>query len=158
MPGAGKSTVGVLLAKALALGFVDTDLLIQSAEGRTLQDIVDSEGHFALRRIEERELRRLNVTHQVIATGGSAVYSPAAMDALRARGIVTYLRASLDTLNARITNQGTRGIAKGPEQSFADVYSERTPLYERYAEVIVDCDGLDAEATMEAIRAALPGD
>lgn len=155
MPGAGKSTVGVLLAKTLAKGFVDTDLLIQTVEGRTLQDIVDAEGHLSLRRIEERELRQLRVTDHVVATGGSAVYSAPAMSALRADGIVVYLRVSLETLSRRVTNLGTRGIAKATDQSFEDVFLERTPLYERHAELTVDCDGLSAEAVMEAVQAAI---
>lgn len=156
MPGAGKSTVGVLLAKALAKGFIDTDLLIQTAEGRTLQDIVDSEGHHRLREIEERELRALRADRHVIATGGSAVYSPPAMEALRAHGVVVYLRVPLETLVGRVSNLGTRGIAKAADQSFEDVFRERTPLYERHAEITVDCDGLNAEAAMEAVRRALP--
>lgn len=155
MPGAGKSTVGVLLAKTLAKGFVDTDLLIQSAEGRTLQDIVDSDGHHRLRDIEERELRRLQVRDHVIATGGSAVYSAPAMEALRRDGVVVYLRVALETLLQRVTNQDSRGIAKSADQSFADVFRERTPLYERHAEITVDCDELSAESVMERTRQAL---
>lgn len=157
MPGAGKSTVGVLLAKTLAKGFVDTDLLIQSAEGRTLQEIVDSDGHHRLREIEERELRRLQVHDHVIATGGSAVYSAPAMDALRRNGVIVYLRVALERLLQRVTNQDSRGIAKAADQSFEDVFRERTPLYERHAEITVDCDGLSAEAVMERVTAALAG-
>jgi shikimate kinase len=155
MPGAGKSTVGVLLAKRLAKGFIDTDLLIQTAEGRTLQDIVDHEGHLALRAIEERELCRLAARNQVIATGGSAVYSPDAMGALEAEGIVVYLRVTLATLAERVTNLDSRGIAKAAEQSFEDVFNERTPLYERHARITVDCDGRSPDAVVEAICAAL---
>lgn len=156
MPGAGKSTVGVLLAKRLAKGFVDTDLLIQTAEGRTLQEIVNSEGHLALRDIEDRELRRLDVRNHVIATGGSAVYSREAMGVLTARGVPVYLRATLATLEGRVSNLGSRGIARSAEQSFADIYRERTPLYERYAEITVDCDDLTPEAAVDAVVASLP--
>lgn len=155
MPGAGKSTVGVLLAKQLAKDFVDTDLLIQTAEGRTLQDIVDRQGHMALRELEQRTLRRLDVRNYVIATGGSAVYSAPAMEALSAHGVVVYLAVPLSTLEARVTNLNERGIAKNAGQSFADVYAERTPLYERYAEITVDAGASTPETTAEAVAAAL---
>jgi len=156
MPGAGKSTVGVLLAKRLAKDFIDTDLLIQTAEGRTLQSIVDAEGHLKLRDIEARELQRLAAGNHVIATGGSAVYGDGSMAALRAQGVVVYLRVSLPVLEQRVTDQETRGIAKSAEQSFADVFRERTPLYERHAEIVVDCDALTPEQVVEAICRALP--
>ncbi|HET8700597.1 MAG TPA: shikimate kinase, partial [Nitrococcus sp.] len=120
MPGAGKSTIGVLLAKQLAKNFIDTDVLIQSAEGRTLQDIVDNEGHLALRAIEERELTRLGLCNHVIATGGSAAYSERAMAALRRNGIIVYLKVAYPTLARRVTNLGSRGIAKAPHQTLAD--------------------------------------
>ena len=138
MPGAGKSTVGVLLAKAIARDFIDTDVLIQSKTGRTLQEIVDCDGHLALRNIEERVLLNLHVTHHVIATGGSAPYSPRAMDHLKTNSLVVFLWVDPQTLLQRIGDFSGRGLAKTPEQSFEELYAEREELYERYADITVD--------------------
>ncbi len=142
MPASGKSTVGVLLAKLTSRDFVDTDVLIQRSEGRSLQDIVDTEGHMALRRIEENALLGLDCHNHVIATGGSAVYSQAAMKHLKSDGIVVFLDADLPTLESRVHNFGTRGLAKRPDQSFADLFEERFFLYTKYADVTVDCKDL----------------
>lgn len=155
MPGAGKSTIGILLAKQLAKNFIDTDVVIQSAEGRTLQDIVDHEGHLALRAIEERELTQLELCNHVIATGGSAAYSERAMAALRRNGIIVYLNVGYPTLARRVTNLGSRGIAKSPDQTLADVFAERIPLYQQHADIVIDCDHLDQGQVMDAICAAL---
>ncbi|WP_435101605.1 shikimate kinase [Arhodomonas sp. AD133] len=155
MPGAGKSTVGVLLAKQLGKGFVDTDVVIQSVEGRTLQDIVDGEGHLALRAIEERALCELDVHDHVIATGGSAAYSDAAMAALRRNGVIVYLDVPWSEIEARVTNLGSRGIARAEGQTLRDVYDERTPLYEHHADIIVDCTGLTQAQAVERVAAAL---
>lgn len=152
MPGAGKSTVGVILAKQTAREFIDTDLLIQAAEERSLQTIADRDGYLALRAIEERILLSLNVTHHVVATGGSAAYSSAAMDHLRRHGIVVFLHLPLDELRERVRDFATRGIARAPEQSFADLYEERFPLYAKYADVTIACQGLNQEQVSEAIR------
>lgn len=155
MPGAGKSTIGILLAKRLAKSFIDTDVVIQTAEGRTLQEIVDTEGHLVLRAIEERELAQLKLRNHVIATGGSAAYSERAMTALRRDGTIIYLKVDYPTLARRVTNLGSRGIAKAATQTFADVFAERIPLYEQHADVIIDCDDLDQEQVVEAICIAL---
>lgn len=155
MPGAGKSTIGVLLAKRLALAFVDTDLLIQERAGRTLQDIVDRDGHLALRRLEEQVLAELQLDHHVIATGGSAVYSEAAMSALGRGGHIVYLEVDLPTLERRVTDLGSRGIARPVGHSFADVYAERVPLYERWAEIRISCTGRTQEQIVDAIVQAL---
>ncbi|MGE3550093.1 MAG: shikimate kinase [Geobacter sp.] len=151
MPGAGKSTIGVLLAKQTALGFVDTDLLIQSAAGRSLQAIVDREGYLALRQLEEQVLLGLSVNKHVIATGGSAVYSERAMAHLKTNGLVIYLDVDLATLSARIDNLGTRGLAKRPDQTLADLLHERTALYQRYADLTIPCTGLSHEQVCERI-------
>lgn len=137
MPGAGKSTVGVILAKLASLQFVDTDILIQTALKRSLQDIVDTDGYLALRRAEEQALLGLNVHNCVIATGGSAVYSHQAMTRLKADGLVVFLDLPLAVLETRIRNYSTRGLAKHPEQSFAEMFLERRPLYSRYADITV---------------------
>lgn len=155
MPGAGKSTIGVLLAKQTALGFVDTDLLIQSAAGRSLQAIVDREGYLALRQLEEQVLLGLSVNKHVIATGGSAVYSERAMAHLKANGLVIYLDVDLATLSARIDNLGTRGLAKRLDQTLADLLHERTALYQRYADLTIPCSGLNHEQVCDRIIAAI---
>lgn len=137
MPGSGKSTLGVLLAKHAALAFVDTDLLIQSHSGKTLQAIVDGEGYEALRTIEEQVLCNLDVTSHVIATGGSAVYSDRAMQHLKQNSLVVFLDISLATVRQRIGDFSLRGISKRPDQSLNDLFAERYELYTRYADVII---------------------
>jgi len=155
MPGAGKSTVGVLLAKLTCRSFVDTDVLIQSQEGRPLQEIVDREGHLVLRRIEEQVILGHGCTGCVIATGGSAVYSPAAMAHLKRHGTIVYLAVDLETLEERVKDLDTRGLAKRPDQSFSDLYEERTPLYRECADITIDCDRLTHEAVCARIIEAL---
>ncbi len=145
MPGAGKSTVGIILAKRLSLNFVDTDVLLQTIQGRALQDIVDSDGHIALRAIEEAVLLDLQLSRHVIATGGSAVYSEKAMRRLSAKGVIVFLDLPLKALKTRIHDFATRGLAKRADQSLADLYAERRALYERYAEISIDCRNLDQE-------------
>ena len=145
MPGSGKSTVGVILAKQNALNFIDTDVIIQTSEGRSLQDMVDRDGYMALRRIEERTLLRISLRNHVIATGGSAVYSEAAMLHLQSEGLVVFLDVDLPTLKARIHDFGTRGLAKSPGQSLDDLYQERLPLYRKYADLVVECGDLSHE-------------
>jgi shikimate kinase len=145
MPGSGKSTVGVILAKRASMDFVDTDILIQCSEGRSLQDIVDTEGHMVLRRIEERVLLRLECRNHVIATGGSAVYSQAAMEHLRAGGVIVFLEVDLATLEARIHDYETRGLAKRPDQTMEDLFDERSTLYSKYADLTVHCAGMTLE-------------
>ena len=117
MPGAGKSTVGVILAKLLTRPYLDTDILIQLVENRSLQDIVNTEGYMKLREIEERVLLDVKCENHVVATGGSAAYSHEAMEHLKGNGIVIFLNANLNTLKSRIYNYETRGLAKRPDQS-----------------------------------------
>ncbi|MBT3192386.1 MAG: shikimate kinase [Verrucomicrobia bacterium] len=145
MPGSGKSTVGVILAKQASCGFLDTDVLIQVSEDRSLQQILDTEGHLALRHIEERILLTVDLENHVIATGGSAAYSDAAMRHLGCNGVIVFLDTALTTLEARIHNFSTRGIAKRPDQSFDDLFQERLLLYNRYADLTIPCDGLGQE-------------
>jgi len=145
MPGAGKSTVGVILAKQTLRDFMDTDVLIQTSQGRTLQEIVDKSGHMALRKIEERVLLGLSLRNHVVATGGSAVYSAAAMAHLKSEGVVIFLHVELPVLKSRIHDIATRGIAKRKDQSFADLFNERFVLYRKYADVTVDCDKMTQE-------------
>lgn len=157
MPGAGKSTVGVLLAKHLGLGFVDTDLVIQERSGRRLQEILAGAGYRELRRLEEEAILALETRGAVIATGGSAVYSERAMRRLGETGVLVYLKAGLDLLAARIDDYDRRGIANPADQGFEVIYRERTPLYERYADVFVEVDGLTHEEVARAVMAAVRG-
>jgi shikimate kinase len=145
MPGAGKSTVGVILAKMTSRDFIDTDILIQLTMGRSLQEIVDTEGALVLRRIEEEVILTLRGRGHVIATGGSAVYSAAAMDHLRLNGTIVFLDVDLPILTARIHNIHSRGIAKGPEQSLEDLFEERIVLYRKHADITIACAGLTQE-------------
>lgn len=151
MPGAGKSTVGVILAKQTARDFVDTDLLIQNRDGRPLQQIVDSDGYLELRRIEQEVLLELSVRNSVIATGGSAVYSEPSMKHLKAGGILVFLEVGVATLEERVHDFSTRGLAKRPDQSFTELFAERSSLYRRYADVTVVCDGLSHEQVCKKI-------
>ncbi|MEP1470020.1 MAG: shikimate kinase [Halieaceae bacterium] len=138
MPGAGKSTVGVILAKLLGRQFRDTDLDIQLRERATLQEILDHRGYQALRKIEEEVLLAIALDDAVISTGGSAVYSEASMQRLQQAGPVVYLNTDLQTLAPRVAATPNRGMASSKEQSFAEVYAERTPLYAQQATHTVD--------------------
>lgn len=155
MPGAGKSTVGVILAKLTGLAFSDTDLAIQLREDATLQEIVDARGHLALRQIEEEVLLEVDLEKAVISTGGSVVYSDAIMARLREAGPVVYIKVDLPVLEERVAANPLRGIASGSHQSFADIYAERTPLYERYADITVDGCAGNADAVAALILTAL---
>jgi len=161
MPGAGKSTVGVLLAKRLGLGFVDTDILIQERAGRQLHEILDDAGYQELRRLEEEAILALEARGTVIATGGSAVYSERAMRRLGESGVLVFLKARRDVLAARIADYARRGIANAEDQSFEEIYRERAPLYERWADVVVAVDRLThegvARAVVAGVRDAPPG-
>jgi shikimate kinase len=145
MPGSGKSTVGVILAKKTMRDFVDTDILIQKSQSRPLQDIVDKDGYLALRSIEEAVLLTLDVKNHVISTGGSAVYGERAMAHLKSGGIAVFLDVTLDTLEARVPDFSTRGLAKRPDQSFAELFDERNALYRKYSDIALKCDGLTPE-------------
>lgn len=151
MPGAGKSTIGLLLAKELAKDFVDTDLLIQLREQSTLQDILDRFGYLHLRAVEEQVLLETHLNNHIIATGGSAVYSDKGMQHLRSLGKVVFLDVSLDELCSRIHNYDSRGIARRPNQSFDDLFLERRALYQRYADITLDCDGCDQEKIVQTL-------
>ncbi|OUS26828.1 shikimate kinase [Gammaproteobacteria bacterium 45_16_T64] len=155
MPGAGKSTLGILLAKELGLDFLDTDVAIQVREQRSLQDILDADGYLSLRNVEEQVLLATECHQKVIATGGSAVYSEKGMTYLKSCGPVVYLEVPLDELRRRIHNYETRGIARRPEQSFDDLFEERQRLYRQYADVTVDCDKLGPGEVISEVLAAL---
>ncbi len=156
MPGSGKSTVGIILAKLISFNFVDTDVLIQISQGRTLQDIVDTEGYMALREIEERILLKLDCFDHVIATGGSAVYSHVAMTHLKSNGVVVFLNVELPILESRIHDFATRGLAKRPDQSIEDLFEERFVLYTKYADVTIECKDFTQEEVCEDIISSIP--
>ncbi len=145
MPGAGKSTVGVVLAKQTSRDFIDADVLIQTSTERTLQDIVDKDGYAVLRKIEEDIFLRLSVQNHVIATGGSAVYSDPAMVHLKSGGLIIFLDVDLPTLESRVHDFSTRGLAKKSDQDFADLFRERFTLYRKYADLTIKCSGLTHE-------------
>lgn len=155
MPGAGKSTLGVLLAKETAGEFIDTDLLIQEREHCTLQEIIDRRGVRELRAIEEDVILALTPEQAVIATGGSAVYSRKAVAHLRTISRVVSLDVSLETVHQRIHNFSSRGLARQPGQGLDDLYAERAPLYTAAAHLRLCVDGLHHEQALAALLAVL---
>ncbi|MEM6605999.1 MAG: shikimate kinase, partial [Pseudomonadota bacterium] len=140
------------LAKQLGLGFSDTDLHIQAREERTLQDILETEGYLRLRKIEEEVVMSVSLAGQVIATGGSVVYSDNAMQRLRGAGRIVYLKAGLETLRERVARNPERGIASDSALSFEDIYAERTPKYERYADITVSAEQGSADSVALSIK------
>lgn len=145
MPGAGKSTIGIILAKNMGLGFIDTDVLIQINQQKTLQEILDEKGYLNLRAVEEAEVLKININNHVIATGGSVVYSEKAMAHLIDISKIIFLDASFQQIKNRISNYKTRGIAKSANQTFKELYEERQIMYKKYAEITIDCNMLDQD-------------
>lgn len=135
MPGSGKSTIGVILAKSLGYDFLDTDLLICRREGKKLQEIIDREGLERFLEIEEKVGSSLDVKTTVVATGGSMVLSAEAMEHLKDRSVVVYIEVPLEVLKKRITNMKTRGIAFKSGETLEDIFIERTSLYEKYSDI-----------------------
>ncbi len=155
MPGAGKSTIGIILAKTMRMGFIDTDILIQINRQQTLQQILDETGYLNLRQIEEEEILRLNIANQVIATGGSAIYSAKAMQHLQTISTIVFLDVSYEVICQRIRNFATRGIACAAKQSFAELFDERLQLYRRYADLTIDGSSATQEEIAEQIKEKL---
>lgn len=151
MPGAGKSTVGVVLAKKLGMRFVDSDLVIQERTGRLLHELIEQYGNEGFRRIENDVNASLELDHSIIATGGSVIYGRAAMEHLRAIGTVVYLKLPYEEVESRLGDLNARGVTLSPGQTLADLYRERTPLYERYAHVIEDCSGKQLREIVEEL-------
>lgn len=151
MPGAGKSTLGVLLAKAMGKFFIDTDIIIQQKTKRLLQDIIDNDGTDAFLKLEEEILLSVNEDNTVIATGGSAVYSEKAMEHFRKNGKIVYLHVDFSGIEKRVTNITTRGIVLKNGKSLADAFEERKPLYDRYADIVIDCTGCSIEDSVRKI-------
>ena len=151
MPGAGKSTIGVVLAKVLGYQFLDSDLLIQKQEKRRLSEIIEEEGYRGFQEVENRVNAAIDVENTIIATGGSVVYCEEAMEHLKSIGTVVYLKLSLQALSKRLGNLKGRGVLLREGQTLADLYDERTPLYEKYADIVVDEEGKDLEASLESL-------
>ena len=151
MPGAGKSTIGVLLAKSTLMDFTDTDLLIQKKYSSALCDIINEKGIDEFLKAENDVICESSFTNCVVATGGSAVYGKEAMEKLKKSGVVVYLRVDASELEKRINNIHTRGIAMKDGTSIAELYAERAPLYEKYADITVNCTGLTAEQCVDEI-------
>jgi shikimate kinase len=139
MPGAGKSTIGVLLAKTLGMAFIDTDLVIQERSGRLLQEIIDQDGVADFLTLEEKVICELQVKKSVIATGGSVVHSKEAVEHLKQNSLLLYLKLPYDEIEQRIDNMSSRGIAIEKGRTLKDLYTERVVLYEKFADLIVDC-------------------
>jgi len=155
MPGSGKSTVGVVLAKALGLRFVDVDLLIQEREGALLQELIDTRGVERFLDLERDAIQSLDCRHTVIAPGGSCVCREESIAHMRGLGTVVYLKLPLEDVTQRIHNLASRGVALQPGQSLADVYQYRAPLYERCAHIIVPAGGQSLAGTVNAVKNAL---
>lgn len=155
MPGCGKSTTGVVLAKSLGMNFVDTDILIQNREKRRLQQIIDADGIGFFLDAEERAIREFTCAGCVIATGGSAVLRESTMLHLKSLGPVVYLKLGLPELLRRLGDISSRGIALAPGRSMADLFEERIPLYERWADITVECSGLTFERVVDRTADAL---
>lgn len=151
MPGCGKSTVGVLLAKALGMAFMDTDVVLQAREGRKLQRIIDEIGIDAFLKKEEETILGLNCDQTVIATGGSVIYGKEAMKHLHELGFVVYIRLPYTEICRRLSNLATRGVTLREGQSLYDLYQERIPLYEQEADVVFDTTGFDIDQTVASI-------
>ena len=151
MPGAGKSTVGVLLAKSLLTDFTDTDLIIQRETGKSLCEIIEENGTESFLETENRIICAKNFNNSVIATGGSAVYGKEAMEKLRQISTVVYLSLPVEELEKRIKDIHTRGVAMKNGVTLRELFEERRSLYEKYADLTVDCTGLTAEECVEKI-------
>lgn len=155
MPASGKSTVGVLLAKRLGFSFVDVDIVIQEKTGRLLKEIIAQEGTEGFLRIEDRINQELDVRRSVIAPGGSVIYGEQAMAHLKEISTVVYLRLSYRSVRRRLGNLKDRGVALKDGMTLRDLYNERVPLYERYADITVDETGKTPGQTVDELRAIM---
>lgn len=145
MPGVGKSSVGVVLAKALGYHFVDSDLVIQQTEGRLLSEIIEEKGNDGFIEVENNINSKIDVKRTVLATGGSAVYGTEAMEHFRNIGTILYMKASFETIDSRLSNLVGRGVAMKKGQTLKELYEERCVLYERYADITLNVDKMSIE-------------
>lgn len=155
MPASGKSTVGVLLAKRLGYSFVDVDIVIQEQEGRLLKEIIATEGQDGFLAVENRINAGLNVRHSVIAPGGSVIYGKEAMEHLKEISTVVYLKLSYESVEERLGNLVDRGVVLKDGMTLRDLYEERVPYYEKYADITIDENGLDAGKTVDRLRSIM---
>jgi shikimate kinase len=155
MPGAGKSTVGVLLAKRLNFSFLDTDIYIQTHEGKSLQEIIRSHGLSGFCDLEENYVISIAVHTHVIAPGGSVVYRPKAMKHLASNGVLVHLNIELDWLKKRLRDMDARGVVIAPGQNLDDLYAERQPLYAKYADITVLTGKMTADQVVTEITQLL---
>lgn len=155
MPAVGKSTVGVLLAKKMGFAFQDTDILIQTKEGKSLAQIIEAEGLQGFLDIEARHLLSLTCAHQVIATGGSVIYREKAMEHLAGIATIVYLAVDLPVLMTRLSDLVARGVAIDPGRGVDDLYKERTPLYDKFCDIKIDCGEMNAAQVVTAVAEAM---
>ena len=151
MPGAGKSTVSVVLAKKLGKNFLDSDLVIQEKTGKLLHEIISESGIDEFNRIEDSINASLNVSNTIIATGGSVIYGHNAMEHLKSIGKIFYLKLSFAEIEERLGDLKKRGVVLRDGQDLKSLYEERVPLYEKYADVTIECDGKMLREVVEEI-------
>ena len=151
MPAAGKSTIGVIIAKRLGYRFIDVDLLIQESEGKLLKEIIAEKGIKGFLEVEERINAGLKTEHTVVSLGGSVVYCEKAMRHYQQIGTIVYLKASFETINKRLKNARSRGVVLEDGQTLRDLYEERCGLFEKYADITVCEDGLRLDETIEKV-------
>ena len=157
MPGVGKSTVGVVLAKNMGYSFVDSDLLIQEQEGKLLHEIIEERGLDGFNEVENQVNSSIDISRAVIATGGSVVYGAQAMEHLQQIGTVVYLSLPFEELSERLGDLNERGVSIRDGQTLEDLMQERTPLYEKYADVTIDCEGRQIREIVQMIKAEVQG-
>ncbi len=157
MPASGKSTVGVILAKLLKYRFIDTDLILQEHTDQTLIEIIADRGLDGFIQFETEMVAQLRAERSVIATGGSVIYGEEAMSNLKELGTIIYLKHRYEVIESRLTNIKTRGVAMAKGETLYDLFQQRTPLYEKYADIILEADGLTTEQTVEKIKDTLVG-
>ncbi len=155
MPGVGKSTIGVILAKVLGYQFLDADLVIQEKEGKLLREIIEEVGTEGFIQVENRVNASIDVAKTVIATGGSVVYGKEAMEHLKEIGTVVYLQVPFDILEKRLSDIKGRGVVLREGQTLYDLFMERTPLYEKYADIFISEENLNVEQTVELLTEKL---
>jgi shikimate kinase len=155
MPGAGKSTIGVVLDKTLGFTFRDSDLVIQERENRLLQEIIDDIGMESFLDVEEEAVLTIDASKSVIATGGSVIFRHRAIEHLRKMGDIIYLQVSYEEIERRVNNITTRGIAMGKGHTLKDVYDQRVELYEKYADKVINCDNKNLEEIVKDIKGSI---
>lgn len=155
MPAVGKSTVGVVTAKRLGYQFIDTDLLIQEQEGKLLKEIIEEQGNDGFLKVEDRVNAGVEAHNAVISPGGSVVYCENAMKHYKEIGKIVYLQASFETINSRLLNAKNRGVVLKDGQTLRDLYDERVPLFEKYADITICEDGIYFKETVSRVLDAL---